>query len=551
MRKAFDKRLREAGIRCGANLLLGYLGAALLCAGLAAAVAVAAERLLGLDRLDPYLAGLLCGAALAVSVVLWAVRRPRRMQLAVMIDERLALRERFSTALALADSDDAFARAAVHDAHVAAGGVRLRGRFPVRASLRWGYAGGAWALAAGLFLLMPTMDLLGYSAERSAERKRLAELASAKVDVRQAASRIEASVRQLGDTQLAEDLARLSQMKESPKADLRRQAIRKLGDLSDKLDKMRTGPRSQSAKALREMLKGLRGTPKGLEQKLNNALAAGELGKAAEILKDLQEQLKDGKLSKEQREALAGQLKDLGKQLDELAEKQEQLADALAGQGLDKSLASMSDQDLREALKKAGLSDEQIEKLMAQARACRQGGANCKQLAGAMSLTSQGLLAGESVPVELVELAEQLDQLEGALQQAALMAATAGQIEDAIALLGAGQARGQGLNLGMITNLPNARGRGQAWGTRPTDEGGKTGLTKTRAKSKTLPGPVVASWYFRGPQVRGEARRELKKMVQAARDSAAEAVSENEIPRKYEETVKKYFDGLQGSAGED
>jgi len=55
---------------------------------------------------------------------------------------------------------------------------------------------------------------------------------------------------------------------------------------------------------------------------------------------------------------------------------------------------------------------------------------------------------------------------------------------------------------------------------------------------------VIASWYFQGEQVRGEARRKFKEVVAAGRDSAAEAVQENQIPRKYEQSVKEYFGHL-------
>ena len=61
---------------------------------------------------------------------------------------------------------------------------------------------------------------------------------------------------------------------------------------------------------------------------------------------------------------------------------------------------------------------------------------------------------------------------------------------------------------------------------------------------------MIASWYFKGSQVKGDAQRGFSEVVQAARDSAAEAISENQIPYKYEEAVKKYFGQLEQSSGE-
>jgi len=56
---------------------------------------------------------------------------------------------------------------------------------------------------------------------------------------------------------------------------------------------------------------------------------------------------------------------------------------------------------------------------------------------------------------------------------------------------------------------------------------------------------VVASWYFRDTLVKGEARRSLAEVIQAGRTNAAEAVSDNQIPRRYEEAIKKYFNQLE------
>jgi hypothetical protein len=73
---------------------------------------------------------------------------------------------------------------------------------------------------------------------------------------------------------------------------------------------------------------------------------------------------------------------------------------------------------------------------------------------------------------------------------------------------------------------------------------------KAMVQNKDQKGPTVASWYFKGTQVKGEAQREFSEVIQAGRDSAAEAISENQIPRRYEEAVKTYFGRLEKSADE-
>ena len=173
---------------------------------------------------------------------------------------------------------------------------------------------------------------------------------------------------------------------------------------------------------------------------------------------------------------------------------------------------------------------------------------------------------GESSEVdldELARLAQKLDDMEGMLQELELTEASLEEIEEAVARLGEGMAGENGKKLlipggksgmgRMTMRRPGGGDRGRASGRRPTAEGGKTGLDKTRSPSKTGKGPMVASWYFKGKQVKGEAKKDYGKAVQAARDRAADAVGERKIPRRYESTVKRYFGDLEkiGEKGTD
>jgi hypothetical protein len=56
---------------------------------------------------------------------------------------------------------------------------------------------------------------------------------------------------------------------------------------------------------------------------------------------------------------------------------------------------------------------------------------------------------------------------------------------------------------------------------------------------------VIVIWSFKDFQVKGEARRDFTGAIEAGRANAAEAISENRIPRKYEEAMKKYFGQLE------
>src|SRR6185437_7574194 len=73
------------------------------------------------------------GAAACVlgALIFALVRRPSKLDAAVAIDERLALKEKFSTALFARSMKDPFAAAAVKDAEATADNVSLYKRFPV------------------------------------------------------------------------------------------------------------------------------------------------------------------------------------------------------------------------------------------------------------------------------------------------------------------------------------------------------------------------------------------------------------------------------------
>ena len=556
MRAAFHRKLSRVRLRCSLNVLLAALASVLVAAGIIAAVGVAAERTLAARVLNAWTAWGLLVVATAAAGILWRRERPTRMGVALLMDERLGLHERFSTALALADRDDEFARAAVADAYESAERVETRGRFPVRPSARWIPAASVWLIAAAGFLFLPEMDLLGSAAQRRAEKDRARRIAKAGDDVKQAVVSVESTLNRLGDPELAGQLADLGNVNPSAKAgDVRRQAIRKLGDISEKIRRRQGDRRLGAARTIRETLMRMRGTPEALSRELNQAIAKGDFARASNLVKDFQDKLADGKLSKEQKEALAKQLENLAGQLSRLAQRNEGLEEELDKLGLDKDLARLDEEQLRNALKKAGLSDEQIDELMDKSAACRSACDRLRRLGEAMdSCCGEG---GELSADELVELAEQLDSLEALEQALALTEAGLAEIEREIARLGRGEGGGDGMKglegVGLHSKgLVAARGtgagaaaEGRGEGAKSTDEGGKTSMEKTRVGSRPGRGPIIASWYFKGPQIKGDSRRKFAEVVRSGRDRASEAIGDNRIPRKYEAAVKKYFTRLE------
>ena len=549
--KAFETKLRWIRIRCSINLLLEQVGRVFAAAGVIGILAVLAERLLALSVIDSGSLWIFFALMIAFTLLIWLVNQPSRMQAALLLDQRLKLHERFSTTLAMAESEDAFAQAACREAHQTAQHISPKGHFPIKPPRFCFYATCAWLIVGILFLLVPQKDLLGFLKKKQEQQEQAKQVELAQNQINQTTSLVKLAVKQLGDPDLDADLAALAEMPKGAKPDIaKRQAIRKLGDIGDKIKKRKSNMQTGSIELMQQMLKQLRGMPDAFSQKLRLALAKGNFAQASNLLKQFQKQLLEGKLSEHQRKALSQQLHDLARQLQELAKKNEQLEGELEKLGLDKKLAKMDKEQLRKALQQQGLSPEKIEQLLQKMAVCRMAGSRCSTMSKAMAACGSGM--GGLSADDLAALAEQLDELDALSQQIMLTQATLDEIASAIGCLGQGMCQDIGGQCPFREGLAQkfgsgSGGPGRGYGPRGSDETGDTSTKKTRVKKESGQGPVIASWYFKGTQVKGQAKRDFSEVIQAGRDSAAEAISENQIPRKYEESVKKYFGQLEES----
>ncbi len=549
--KSFKQKVRTVRIRCSLNLLLRQAGGVLAFAGGIAALAVLAERLLAVTvRMPPTLWAF--GAAVTLFILVpWLLRMPNRMQASLLLDERLRLSERFSTTLALAESEDPFAKAARAESLRVVQQADLKGHFPIGLSRRWYCGAGTWMIAMSLLLYMPQKDLLGFLRQRRDAEQKTKQIQEAKADVKETTQSVMAAVRQLGDPNLADDLRKLDDLAQATEPqNVKREAIKALGSLSEKIKQMQSSGQIDAANMLRQTLKQLRGSADPFSRQMRMALAKGDFKQAANMLRQMQKELADGTLPSERRKELAEQLQQLAQELQKLAAEQRQLEQELEKLGLDKKLAKMSSQQMKQALQKQGLKSEMIDQLMQKMAACQAAQGKCAGLGRAMAAAGAG--AGGLSADELSDAIEQLDALESLQQQAMTMRASLDEISRCMGCLGEGMYEGLGGQGPWREGYPNRMGRGtggpgMGYGSRASDTEGQTGTKTTRTKNQSNDGPVIASWYFKDTQVKGQAQRTFSEVIQAGRESAAEAISENEIPRKYEDAVKQYFTGLQES----
>ena len=172
MLEPFEKNIRNVWVRCSINLLLRHAGRVLTVAGIVAVLIILAERLLALSLIRYNIILSFWGVAITAIVLLWLFRQPSRMQVSLLLDDRLGLYERFSTTLAIAALDDPFADAARSEARRTARSVNLKGHFPIRPPRCWIYAVSTWLVAGVLILGLPQKDLLGLLSKTAKSRNR-------------------------------------------------------------------------------------------------------------------------------------------------------------------------------------------------------------------------------------------------------------------------------------------------------------------------------------------------------------------------------------------
>lgn len=541
--KVFHQKIRAVQVRCGLNLLLQQMGRILAIAGILAGLVVLVQRLLAVVILSSVVLWVFWVAAGGAVVFLWLITLPSRMQVSLLLDERLGLRERFSTTLALANSDDPFAQAARAESLARVQRVNVRGHFPIGLSRSWYYGAGTWLIAIAMLFLLPQKDLLGLLNKKQQQVQQTKQVEQAKTEVKQTTEAVKAVVEKLDDPALAEELKKLEGLAQAEQPEqIKCEAIKTLGDLADKLKQMQDSAPIDTANMMQQMLQKLHGSRDPFSQQVRMALAKGDFTQAAKMLAQLQSELSAGSLPEDKRKELAAQMQELAKELAKLAERKSLVEDELAKLGLDKQLAQASPEQLRQALQKQALKPETINRLLKKVEACQGACARCSGLGQALGGAAGGG-GGSLSPDDLSGAIDELNSLDAMQQQALLLKASLAEISNSM------DALGQGMGMQGQWKIGPGGGQGDGIGLSTGDHSitsdPLTANKTAKAPSRTEDGPIVASWYFRDTQVKGEAQRTFAEVVQAGRATAAEALSENQIPRRYEDAVKAYFNQLE------
>ena len=102
-----------------------------------------------------------------------------------------------------------------------------------------------------------------------------------------------------------------------------------------------------------------------------------------------------------------------------------------------------------------------------------------------------------------------------------------------------GGGKGQGNGAG-----DNATGGGQATGNRPKGEEGDDPFRAENVKGRIDPKGRISVTTFRGLPKPGQVTAEFQESLERARDDAQAPLDSEEIPRRYRDGIREYFDNL-------
>ncbi|MCH7720380.1 MAG: hypothetical protein IH988_05245 [Planctomycetes bacterium] len=508
--------------------------------------------------------------ALVVALIWSAARRADAASAAVALDEAAGLRERISSGLYCAASDDPFARAVQQDAERISATVTARKHIRLRTPRAAAYTAVAWLLAAGL-LLLPEGMLDQSQAKQDVDERQGVE--RTKVAVRK---RFDTLKKLAGDSSALEDLQKDLNALENPlpgklerPIDIRHAAIKKIEKMSDSLREKRETEYSQRMAEMRKMLRGLKTSkePRSDVAKLRKALADNDFKAAQQSLRNLQQQLRklqqDGANPERTRE-MQKQLEELAQKLEELAQNK-QLVQKLEQAGLDKeaiekALKNLTKEDIermRKALEKQGLSQKQIDDLMKQLQKrkassewARKMADSLKKCAGSCASGNMGEAAGDLEGAG--QMLSEAEMLEQQLAEMDSMLAELDQMQNDLDSscsncngMGCSQCQGTGMRRGGQGKL----GRGQGGLAREQKTATRSKIERT--KVKTTQGRIIGQFLVDGEQVKGAATAQVREALAAAEREATEAINRDRVPRHYQDAVKLYFSKLRLDLGAD
>ena len=270
--------------------------------------------------------GSLLAALLVATWIAW-IRKPSRLQAAVEIDQRYHLRERCSSALAIADSErqSPAGQALIQDAQKQVDRIDLRDHFPVRPAGQW-----AWILlplAACIALLwVPDAQPSAVQVLANSAAKQATNVKNATEPILKSVQKKLQEAEDKGDLEAIDEYKRVEEQlkKLQNKPDLgAKEAIADLNEIKKEMAQKKES--LGDSKQMKEAFSNLKDLDQGPAENLANALQEGDFEEAKTEMGKLAQALQSGKLEPEQTEQLQKQFEQMKDSLEKARQKREGL----------------------------------------------------------------------------------------------------------------------------------------------------------------------------------------------------------------------------------
>ncbi|MEZ6243854.1 MAG: hypothetical protein R3B57_12525 [Phycisphaerales bacterium] len=566
--------LKAAGARLFLIDLLKTLTLTLTLALFALVLVRIAQKLAPLELSWTWVASIAGGAALVVALAWSAMRRDKDIDIAREVDERAGLRESISTALCVEREEGAWSRVVVEQAQEKAKRVNVREAIPVTTPRLWpAVLAGAIALACVWWL--PSYDLGGLFARKEAKEAQQREVREVLGEVKSGQKRLEdllsdTSVK-LTEDEADKDPGEGDQTEATKAEELRREAIKKLTNLSDRIKKAQDSGEARKMEALKQALNKLREPTDSPATEFSRQLAKGNFSEAKQELEKMAEQLSADELSEPEKKALKQQLDSLAQQMQQLAESREALEQQLQDAGLTKEQAQQAARDpsqLEQMLQNMpGIPSDMAAQMRQMADAQQSASESLQSMSQSLQQMAQNMSQDQSgqqsqdAQQAMQSMADQLSQMEMSQQESESFQAAMNEIQDQLDKMGQGDKgdkSGNGKSPGdgqgqwdegdSLAKNDGSGGPGQGWGPSPDAEAVDYILDKQKEKVENHGGPTIGSTLVYGDQIRGESVAQFEAATTAARAEAAEAIETKRIPREYEKAIQHYFGRLEARA---
>jgi hypothetical protein len=464
---------------------------------------------------------------------------PSRVDAAIAIDREFELNERLGTALTLpVDLQETPAgRALIADTVRHVEGLSIPEKFGIR------LPGRSWVP------LLPALVALGllYAPQWPITRTAKAQVTAQKLDAKVVEAQTKALAKRIATQRkamnkddfseaqkiLAEIEKAADQIAKAPAAK-KDQALVELNKLTDTVkDRQKQLGSPEQVNRQLQQLKEM--SSEGPADDFKKALANADFQKAAVEIKKLQKKMASGKMNEAEKKALKEQVGEMKQQLQKLAsmdQRKKQLEEAVKNGGLtkeqfNKEMAKLEDQAKNlEGLKKLAETLAKAEEQMANG--------DMKKAAEQLGMTEKQL-------TDMAKNMQELESLDGALAD----------LQDAKnGMTGSDGANQLGESVGNMMNGRQGQGKGQGRG-KGQGEGDRdeakddTASYTTKVKIDPTKGKAVFEGYAPpSRQMKGESQIQVQGDLETATGLAAEALSNQKVPKRVQKQVRGYFDRL-------